>query len=95
MVGDDLRNDVLAAQRVGMRGVFVRTGKGSSFVNDPRTARADAMLGERRRPPRAGSQRAAAARSAASRPSRSLRSVAAFMSAQRSQVEPRSRVCTT
>ena len=44
MVGDDLRNDVLAAQRVGMRGVFVRTGKGSSFANDPRTARADAIL---------------------------------------------------
>ncbi len=45
MVGDDLRNDVLAAQRVGMRGVFVRTGKGSSFANDPRTERADAILG--------------------------------------------------
>jgi HAD superfamily hydrolase (TIGR01458 family) len=27
MVGDDVWNDVLAAQRLGMRGVFVRTGK--------------------------------------------------------------------
>jgi HAD superfamily hydrolase (TIGR01458 family) len=27
MVGDDLHNDVLAAQKVGMRGVLVRTGK--------------------------------------------------------------------
>jgi HAD superfamily hydrolase (TIGR01458 family) len=44
MVGDDLRNDVLAAQRVGMRGVFVRTGKGSSFADDPRAERADAIL---------------------------------------------------
>jgi HAD superfamily hydrolase (TIGR01458 family) len=44
MVGDDLRNDVLAAQSVGMRGVLVRTGKGSSFASDPRAARADAIL---------------------------------------------------
>ena len=27
MVGDDVRSDVLAAQRVGIRGVFVQTGK--------------------------------------------------------------------
>ena len=27
MVGDDLENDVIAAQRVGMTGVLVRTGK--------------------------------------------------------------------
>lgn len=27
MVGDDLRNDVLAAQSVGLTGVLVRTGK--------------------------------------------------------------------
>jgi HAD superfamily hydrolase (TIGR01458 family) len=27
MVGDDIRSDVLAAQRVGLRGVFVQTGK--------------------------------------------------------------------
>lgn len=27
MVGDDIENDVLAAQRLGMRGVLVRTGK--------------------------------------------------------------------
>ena len=27
MVGDDIRNDVLAAQRVGLRGVFVLSGK--------------------------------------------------------------------
>ena len=27
MVGDDIRNDVLAGQRVGLRGVFVLTGK--------------------------------------------------------------------
>jgi HAD superfamily hydrolase (TIGR01458 family) len=44
MVGDDLRNDVLAAQRAGMRAVFVRTGKGASYAGDPRTERADAIL---------------------------------------------------
>ena len=38
MVGDDLRYDVLAAQRAGMRGVFVRTGKGATFADDPRIA---------------------------------------------------------
>jgi ribonucleotide monophosphatase NagD (HAD superfamily) len=27
MVGDDLDNDVLAAQSLGLRGVLVRTGK--------------------------------------------------------------------
>ncbi len=27
MIGDDLHNDVLAAQAVGMTGVLVRTGK--------------------------------------------------------------------
>ena len=27
MVGDDIRNDVLAGQRAGLRGVFVLTGK--------------------------------------------------------------------
>jgi FMN phosphatase YigB (HAD superfamily) len=44
MVGDDLRNDVLAAQRTGMRAVFVRTGKGASYAGDPRAERADAIL---------------------------------------------------
>lgn len=44
MVGDDLRNDVLAAQRAGLRGVFVRTGKGATFAGDPRLERADAVL---------------------------------------------------
>jgi ribonucleotide monophosphatase NagD (HAD superfamily) len=27
MVGDDIRNDVLAGQRAGLRGVFVLSGK--------------------------------------------------------------------
>ena len=44
MVGDDLRSDVLAAQRAGLRAVLVRTGKGASFADDPRAARADAIL---------------------------------------------------
>lgn len=44
MVGDDLRSDVLAAQRAGLRGVLVRTGKGLSFADDPRAAQAAAIL---------------------------------------------------
>jgi HAD superfamily hydrolase (TIGR01450 family) len=44
MVGDDLGNDVLAAQRAGLRAVLVRTGKGASFANDPRAAQAGAIL---------------------------------------------------
>ena len=44
MVGDDLRSDVLAAQRAGLRGVLVRTGKGATFADDPRAAQADAIL---------------------------------------------------
>jgi HAD superfamily hydrolase (TIGR01458 family) len=44
MVGDDLRADVLAAQRTGMRGVLVRTGKGASFADHPRAAEAAATL---------------------------------------------------
>ena len=44
MVGDDLRSDVLAAQRIGLRGVLVRTGKGAGYADDPRAARADAIL---------------------------------------------------
>jgi hypothetical protein len=43
-VGDDLRSDVLAAQRAGLRAVLVRTGKGASFASDPRAERADAIL---------------------------------------------------
>ena len=38
MVGDDLRTDVLAAQRAGLRGVFVLTGKHAA--DDARAARA-------------------------------------------------------
>lgn len=34
MVGDDLHNDVLAAQAVGMTGVLVRTGKFRQDVLD-------------------------------------------------------------
>jgi HAD superfamily hydrolase (TIGR01458 family) len=45
MVGDDLRSDVLAAKRAGLRAVLVRTGKGASFADDPRAAQADAILG--------------------------------------------------
>jgi HAD superfamily hydrolase (TIGR01458 family) len=44
MVGDDLRSDVLAAQRAGLRGVLVRTGKGATFAGDPRAAQAAAIL---------------------------------------------------
>jgi HAD superfamily hydrolase (TIGR01458 family) len=44
MVGDDLRSDVLAAQRAGLRGVLVRTGKGATFADDPRAAQAAAIL---------------------------------------------------
>jgi HAD superfamily hydrolase (TIGR01458 family) len=44
MVGDDLRSDVLPAQRAGMRGVLVRTGKGRLFADDPRAAQAAAVL---------------------------------------------------
>jgi HAD superfamily hydrolase (TIGR01458 family) len=44
MVGDDLHSDVLAAQRAGLRGVLVRTGKGLSFADDARAARACAIL---------------------------------------------------
>ena len=44
MVGDDLRSDVLAAQRAGLRAVLVRTGKGASFADDPRAAQAAAIL---------------------------------------------------
>jgi len=36
MVGDDLDNDVLAAQVVGMTGVLVRTGKFQQDVLDRR-----------------------------------------------------------
>jgi HAD superfamily hydrolase (TIGR01458 family) len=44
MVGDDLRSDVLAAQRAGMRGVLVRTGKGETFTDDPRARQVAAIL---------------------------------------------------
>jgi HAD superfamily hydrolase (TIGR01458 family) len=44
MVGDDLRSDVLAAQRAGLRGVLVRTGKGAGFARDPRAGQAAAIL---------------------------------------------------
>jgi HAD superfamily hydrolase (TIGR01458 family) len=44
MVGDDLRSDVLAAQRAGLRGVLVRTGKGAGFADDPRATTAAGVL---------------------------------------------------
>jgi HAD superfamily hydrolase (TIGR01458 family) len=44
MVGDDLRSDVLAAQRAGLRGVLVRTGKGSGFADHAQATRAAAVL---------------------------------------------------
>jgi HAD superfamily hydrolase (TIGR01458 family) len=44
MVGDDLRADVLAAQRAGLRGVLVRTGKGASFADHARAGDAAAIL---------------------------------------------------
>jgi HAD superfamily hydrolase (TIGR01458 family) len=39
MVGDDIRNDVLASQRAGLRGVFVLTGKHTA--NDLEQVRSD------------------------------------------------------
>lgn len=44
MVGDDLDNDVLAAQAVGMTGVLVRTGKFRQEVLDRRAA--DGFVGQ-------------------------------------------------
>ena len=35
MVGDDIRTDVLAGQRAGLRGVFVLTGKHGSTSSAP------------------------------------------------------------
>ncbi len=35
MIGDDLWNDVLGAQRAGLRGIFVRSGKhGDAELSD-------------------------------------------------------------
>jgi phosphoglycolate phosphatase-like HAD superfamily hydrolase len=44
MIGDDLRADVLAAQRAGLRAVLVRTGKGARFADHARAAEAAAIL---------------------------------------------------
>lgn len=44
MVGDDLDNDVLAAQAVGLTGVLVRTGKFRPEVLDGSQARPDLVL---------------------------------------------------
>jgi HAD superfamily hydrolase (TIGR01458 family) len=44
MVGDDIRSDVLAAQRAGMRGVLVRTGKFTE-ADLERDAEPDHVLG--------------------------------------------------
>jgi HAD superfamily hydrolase (TIGR01458 family) len=44
MVGDDLAADVAGAQRVGMRGVLVRTGKGAERFPDAGTAIPDATI---------------------------------------------------
>jgi HAD superfamily hydrolase (TIGR01458 family) len=44
MVGDDLENDVLAAQRCGLTGVLVRTGKFRPEVLDASTERPDVVL---------------------------------------------------
>ena len=44
MVGDDLDNDVLAAQRCGLTGVLVRTGKFRQSVLDASPERPDVVL---------------------------------------------------
>ncbi len=44
MVGDDLAADVAGAQAVGMRGVLVRTGKGSERHPDNGTTQPDAII---------------------------------------------------
>jgi HAD superfamily hydrolase (TIGR01458 family) len=44
MVGDDLAADVAGAQRVGVRGVLVRTGKGSGPHPDAGTTQPDATI---------------------------------------------------
>lgn len=44
MVGDDLAADVAGAQRVGVRAVLVRTGKGSDLHPDPGAAEPDATI---------------------------------------------------
>src|SRR5215471_11822810 len=44
MVGDDLVNDVLAAQKVGVRGVLVRTGKYRAETLETSLDRPDAVL---------------------------------------------------
>ncbi len=49
MVGDDLHNDVLAAQAVGMTGVLVRTGKFRQdtldrWTADPAAAKPDHVV---------------------------------------------------
>src|SRR4051794_19050356 len=44
MVGDDLETDVLAAQRCGLRGVLVRTGKFRQDTLDASTERPDIVL---------------------------------------------------
>ncbi|MBF6333861.1 HAD-IIA family hydrolase [Nocardia transvalensis] len=45
MIGDDLHSDVLAAQRVGMTGVLVRTGKFRAAVLDGADSGPDHILG--------------------------------------------------
>jgi HAD superfamily hydrolase (TIGR01458 family) len=44
MVGDDLENDVLAAQRYGLTGVLVRTGKFRQETLDASTGRPDLVV---------------------------------------------------
>ena len=45
MVGDDIENDVLAAQRCGLRGVLVRTGKFRPQALDRASGRPDHVVG--------------------------------------------------
>lgn len=44
MVGDDLESDVLAAQRLGLAGVLVRTGKFRSDALDASPGRPDHVI---------------------------------------------------
>ena len=97
MVGDNLADDIEGAIASGLRAVLVDRGDRHPDYAGERIgglAELPPLLGLAA--PVAARVRAARQRrrSAASSPSRSSRVVSGFISAQRSQVAPRSRVCT-